>query len=86
VLAAYAKSGLTQRAFAREEGIKYSSLVRWLGLSRRGQVVAAKPPIRFAEVKFGARAPGLEIVLPNGVMIRGGDVAQLAAMMKALGR
>lgn len=86
VLAAYAKSGLTQQAFAQQEGIKYSSLVRWLGMSRRSQVVAAKPPVRFAELRLGARAPGLEVGLPNGIVIRGGDVAQIAAMIKALGR
>ena len=86
VLSAYAKSGLTQAAFARQEGVKYSSLVRWLAMSRRRQVVAAKPPVRFAEVRLGARAPGLEVGLPNGIVIRGGDVVQIAAMIKALGR
>jgi hypothetical protein len=86
VLAEYAKSGLTQTAFAKAEGIKYSSLVRWLGLSRRGQVAAPKPPVRFAELRLGARAPGLEVGLPSGIVIRGADVAQIAAMIKALGR
>jgi hypothetical protein len=55
-------------------------------VSRRGQVVAAKPPVRFAELRLGARAPGLEVGLPNGIVVRGGDVGQIAAMIKALGR
>jgi hypothetical protein len=86
VLAEYGRSGLTQHAFAKREGIKYNTLVHWLSVSRRGQVVAAKPPIRFAELRLGARAPGLEVGLPNGIVIRGGDVGQIAAMIKALGR
>ena len=86
VLAAYTKSGLTQRAFASQEGVKYSSLVRWLGLSRRGQMALSKTPVRFAEVRLGARAPGLEVGLPSGIVIRGGDVEQISALIKALGR
>jgi hypothetical protein len=49
-------------------------------------VAAPKPPVRFAELRLGARAPGIEVGLPNGIVIRGADVAQIAAMIKALGR
>lgn len=86
VIAQYGRSGLTQREFAKQEGIKYNTLVHWLSVTRRRQMVAAKPPVRFAELRLGARAPGLEVGLPNGIVIRGGDVVQIAAMIKALGR
>lgn len=85
VLTAYAKSGMTQRVFAQREGVKYSTLVHWLGLSRRAQVALNKP-VRFAEVRLGARAPGLEVALPGGIVVRGDDIGQIAALIKALSR
>jgi hypothetical protein len=35
---------------------------------------------------LGSPAAGLEVGLPNGIVIRGSDVGQIAAMIKALGR
>lgn len=35
LLPAYDRSRLTQREFARQESVTYSTLVRWLGLRRR---------------------------------------------------
>ena len=88
VLAAYDRSSLTQREFAEQEGVKYHTLVTWLVRRRREQVAKVPTPetVRFAEVRMPRARAGLEIVLPNGIVIRGGDAAQVAALIKALER
>ncbi len=85
VLAAYDASGLTQRAFARREGVNYYTLVNWL--ERRRQRTPRTQPVRFAQLRLGAGGPaaGLEVCLPGGIVVRGHDVGQLAALVKALG-
>jgi hypothetical protein len=86
VLAAFDRAGVTQREFARREGVNYHTLVTWLDRRRRKAPPAVQPPIRFAELQMpvSARTPGLEVCLPGGVIVRGGDVAQVAALVKAL--
>src|SRR6266540_4240549 len=68
LLAAYRTSGLTQSAFARREGIRYSTFCTWAQAERRrgglpsvpagrkrlGRVGA--PAVRFAEVRLPAVA------------------------------
>ncbi|MGD1031775.1 MAG: hypothetical protein ABSA05_11615 [Opitutaceae bacterium] len=85
VLAAYDCCRLTQRAFARQEGIKYYTLAYWLKVRRKEQATPNKP-VRFAELRLGGRAPGLEVSLPGGIAIRGDDAGQIAALVKALSR
>mgnify|MGYP001547292819 CR=1 FL=1 len=46
VLAAYATSGLTQKAFARQEGVNYHTLVAWLGREPRSAPAATRPKWR----------------------------------------
>jgi len=82
ILAAYDASGLTQKAFAEREGVKYHTLVTWLVRRRREQPAA---PVRFAEVRLPRTRAGLEVCLPSGIVIRGTDGAQVAALVKALG-
>lgn len=67
---------MTQKAYARREGVNYHTLVAWLGQSRRH----AAPPVaapaleastpRFAQLAWppaAALAPSrLEVVLPDG--------------------
>jgi len=74
-LRAYEQSGLTQQAFARREGIKYPTLVSWL--RRRG------PKPAFAEVTLPA-AVGLEVRLPDGVVIRGAKLEEVAQLLRLL--
>ncbi len=80
LLAEYRQSGLTQSAFAKREGIRYSTFCTWAqakreagrlpvapaGRVRRRRCVA--PSVRFVEVKPGlpatVSAPGLEVRLP----------------------
>ncbi len=83
-VAAYERSGLTQAAFAQREGIKFHTFTHWLRVERARKPAAAA----FAEVKLGAlRAPNaLEVALPDGVVVRGGDVEQLVALVERLRR
>ena len=89
VVAAYATSGLTQKAFARREGVNYHTLVAWLGREQRPgpRLPTATPgPIRFRPVQLGptTHRAELEVALPGGLVVRGGDAAQVAALVKAL--
>ena len=99
LLAAYRTSGLTQSAFARREGITYSTFCTWAQAERRqGALPAApagrkrrrrvgSPAVRFAEVRLPAvpaPVPGLEVRLPDGTLLRGSNAAELAALVRAL--
>lgn len=86
LLVAYQASGLTQREFAAREGINVFTLASWL---RQKRLAAAKSTgalaQRFVEVG-GPRMNGfsLEVVLGDGVVARGSDGAQLAALVRGL--
>jgi len=85
LLAGYDASGLTQRAYARREGINFHTLVGWLQ-RRRGEGVAA-PAVRFREVGVSPdamRATPLEVELPGGVVVRGSSAAAVAELVRAL--
>jgi hypothetical protein len=88
VLAAYDRSELTQRAFAEREGVRYHTLVTWLVRRRREQVARAvvAGAVRFVEVRVPRARTGMEICLANGIVIRGADASQVAALIKALER
>lgn len=84
LMAAYRVSGLTQREFAQREGVKYYAFVKWLARNRPRQ----RQQTTFAEVATGAVRAGsaMEVALPNGVVVRGGDVEQLVALVERLRR
>ena len=99
LLAAYRASGLTQSAYAKREGIRYSTFCTWAQAERqRGGLPPApagrkrrrrvgSPAVRFAEVQLPAIAapvPGLEVRLPDGTLLRGGSAVELAALVRAL--
>lgn len=83
LIAAYERSGLTQRAFAQREGIGFYRFVGWLKRDRRLKN-------KFAEVSVAAdkRPPpsAVEVALPNGVVVRGADVEQIVALVERLRR
>lgn len=83
MIAAYEASGLTQAEFARREGISFWSFAKWIS---RNRAKARPQPAKFAEVSTLASRPSspLEVALPNGMVIRGGDVEQLAALAQRL--
>ena len=84
VLAAYYRCEVTQREFARQEGVSYHTLVTWLGRRRLESRAAPPRPVRFAEVRMPVRTAGLEVCLPGGIVVRGHDASQVAALIKAL--
>jgi transposase-like protein len=94
IVAGCATSGLTQKAYARREGINYHTLVAWLGQNRRHGGDAAAPATpsaemtapRFAQVGWmpPAAASRLEVVLPDGVTVRGDDPEALVIVLRAL--
>lgn len=83
-LAAFETSGLTQRAFARREGINFHTFVAWR--QRRRTTGAAPPAVRFHEVRLapGASHAALEVVLPGGMIVRGSCAAAVAELVRAL--
>ena len=86
-VAEYRQSGLTMAAYARREGLAYSSFASWVLKSVRpsGRPL---PAVRFAEVELpltrSATSAGLEVRLSDGTLLRGGRVDELAALTRAL--
>jgi hypothetical protein len=89
LVAACESSGLTQAQFARREGINYHTLVAKLARCRRqkgaspvaGSFIEARvPTVGWADPR------ALEVQLPGWIVVRGGDVAAVAALVQALGR
>lgn len=92
LLAQYDRSGLTQRAFARREGIRYNTFIWWLKQRRdqgRRGAEPSQPSIKFAEYRLAGPAPvpstpPLEVNLPDGTTLRGGTASELVKLIKAL--
>ena len=88
LIASYRASGMSMAAFARREGINYTTFAGWM---QRAGSMAGSGAIRFAEVKVAAmepaRAPareGMEVRLADGTLLRGHRVSDLVALVKAL--
>lgn len=87
-------SGMTQRAFARREGINYHTLVSWrhkrLNRGEAGDALVFHEAQLTADRGGGGESfrgePGspVEVVLPDGVLVRGGDARALAAVVRLL--
>lgn len=80
---AYQQSGLTQKAFARREGIKFATFVSWVQDIRRREET---PKVSFAELTapsaaMSAPAAALEVQLPDGTIVRGGNAEDLARLL-----
>ncbi len=90
LVAAWRESGLTQAAFARREGVTYSSFAAWVQAARRGGGGASKPKmaaVQFTEVRLPrptVAALPLEVRLPDGTVLRGTHAAELATLVRAL--
>ena len=85
IVEGYERSGLTQKAYAKKEGIRYSTLVWWLQKRRHAQALT-KPALRFAEVSAPVFSTGctLEVVLTDGTLLRGSGVDELAGLVHLL--
>ena len=102
LLAQFRSSGMTREAFARQEGLRYTTFCGWVqrasetsgpGAAPMVRVKAAEGPARrtpriaFAEVGLPASVERrLEVSLPDGTTLRGGCVEELAALVRALRR
>ena len=88
LLAAYDGCGLTQVEFARREGIKYSTFTTWLAERRHAARKAKEPTpkMRFEEVRLPAQGvrDGLEVRLPDGMVIRGASAREVAEFLRTL--
>ena len=78
---AYEASGLTQKAFAARERINYTTFVAWVQDCRR-QV--APPKVGFAELTLPRSALPLEVQLPDGMTLRGGNAEELARLLQLI--
>ena len=81
MVSSYRLSGLSQRIFCDREGIKFSTFTYWLRrVKERGSDRS-----RFTEVVSAQTAcDGIEVIFPNGVMVRG--IRDLAILNHLLGR
>lgn len=90
LLDAYEASGLTQKAFARREGVAYSTFVSWLKQRRHRRRAESGADALQSEAPFheltlpGCEGGSLEVCFPDGMVLRGGDASSLAALVKAL--
>ncbi|MDR1010056.1 MAG: hypothetical protein LBM04_02825 [Opitutaceae bacterium] len=83
---------MTQKFFAKREGVNFHTFVSWLAQRRRGAgdgAAAARPPQStacFIELcaPVHAAAPMLEVVLRDGRIARGTDAVSLAALARLL--
>jgi transposase-like protein len=81
LVAAYRRSGLTQRAFAEREGIKYCTFTSWV----QGRRQSRPTKTRFAEVTLPpATVSDLSVRLPDGVVVRGSSASAVAQLVRAL--
>jgi hypothetical protein len=88
-IASYEKSELTQQEFCRREGINLHTFVARLGRTRRvrlatvpaGGFIAAKLPT----LGWPNLSLALEVVLPDGVIVRGREALAVATLVRALG-
>ena len=79
VVRAYEESGLTQKAFAEREGVKYTTFVSWVQDARRAGV---DRKVRFAEVALPRAGTALEVQLRDGTTIRGSNVEDVARLLR----
>ena len=93
LLARYRASGMTQKRFARSEGVNFHTFSAWLAKHRREPGANLQPaPVAqagaaFVELRACARVPApgfLEVVLCDGRVARGADAASLDTLARLL--
>lgn len=82
----YDSSGLTQEVFCKREGINYHTFIAWLGRRRResGKLVADTGKFHELSLSGPIGRSGLEVILPDGTVLRGGDTASLSELVRLL--
>jgi len=90
ILERYDSSGLTQRAFCAREGLRYGTLVAWLGRRRKngGPLIRSQPEPKFQELSLSRPAEplsaSLDVRLPEGIVLRGSQASELAELIGLL--
>jgi transposase-like protein len=84
LIAAYEQSGLTQKAFAMREGVRFSTFTAWLRRYRK-QAGGRDHPA-FTELRLATVRPAwaMEIALPNGIVIRANQAQSVTTLVSAL--
>jgi hypothetical protein len=83
LLAAYKASGLSQREYARREGIDYNTIGALLWQEQR----LTMAPFPTATSAISPRQPStgrLEVTLPSNIVVRGDDASAVARLVHAL--
>lgn len=89
LLAALTRSGESLPRFAQRTGLKYSTLARWVQVSRRTQRPKRPPQLRLLEAVVASAPPDpvVQVQLPGGVRVELQSSAQIplvAALVRAL--
>lgn len=92
ILERYDSSGLTQEAFCRREGIRFGTLVAWLGRRRKrgGQLCASTPvspkfhELSLAGAESSPASGHLQVSLPDGTSVSGSNAQELARLVLLL--
>ena len=79
---AYEESGLTQKAFAKQEGVKYTTFVAWVQEARRRR--RPGPKIGFTELTLPRAVAPLEVQLADGTILRGSKVEDVAQLLRLI--
>ena len=88
LLTAFDASELTQREFARQEGVNYFTFAGWLRQRRLQQQRLLAPPAEkspaFVEVSLPKPMFAVEVVLADGTIVRAHRAAELVACVRGL--
>ena len=89
ILAEFERSGLSAARFARQTGLKYSTLAFWVQRYRRTKRPSPNPPLRRLEAVVAPTTSDsvLQVQLPGGARVELQSIAQIplvAALVRAL--
>ena len=91
ILERYDSSGLTQRAFCAREGLRFGTLVAWLGRRRKSGGILSESEQsepEFHELSLSrpsaSSSASLEVSLPDGTVLRGAQACELAKLVRLL--
>ncbi len=87
LLAEYDRSSLTQEAFCKREGLSYGTFAAWIGRRKREAAGVAPTNNKFLELRLPAptsRSAQLEVILADGMVLRGDTAEALAQLVRLL--
>ncbi len=81
IVAAYRRSGMTGRQFAQYSGVKYPTLMSWVGKAASNASIAEVPgvdSIQWVEARVEAGGEGLVVEIGGSVKMKVGNSRQAA--------